>query len=292
MTTAARTLVNQVSDLLGNNGDGFTTLAAAVSTTDGTTVSLTSVEDVTVGMYILIDDEVMLVTALFDTNPATATVVRGDRGTTGATHSSGALVILNPIWSTVDIVRALNQAQDAVFPSLYVAVQDTDDVMDDEQEEYPIPSTINHLTEVAIETSVDGIYDTSRDWEYVTDSIIRIGKYVRYDGRTIRFTGYGKFDAMTLSGNLDSDFPDTNANAIEYLVIKATSNMLKERQALIGRRDAFVGITDAFQEGQPFMSALTARELDKHASELKKQIRMPRLPEYLPDPGRIYGGRY
>lgn len=292
MTTAARTLVDQVNDLLGDNGDGFTTLAAAVTTTDGTSVSLANIEDVTIGMYLLIDDEMVLVTGLTQSNPPAATVVRAQRGTTGAIHSSGALVRFNPIWGPVDLLRALNQALDSVFPALYVAVQDTDDTLDDEQEEYPIPSTINHLTEVAIETSVDGIYNTSRDWEYVTDSTIRIGDYYRYDGQTIRFTGYGKFDVMTLDGNMDSDFPDTNANALEYLVVKATSNMLKERQALIARRDAFVGITDSFQEGQPFMSALTARELDKHALELKKQIRMPRLPEYLPDPGRIYRGRY
>jgi hypothetical protein len=68
-----------------------TTLSAAVETTDGTSISVASAAGFpTKGNFrILVDDEIMLVTAVDGT---TWTVTRGAESTTGATHSNGAAV--------------------------------------------------------------------------------------------------------------------------------------------------------------------------------------------------------
>lgn len=289
MTTAARTLVNQVRDLLRDYGDGFTTLAAAISTTDGTTIYLASYEDVSPGMFLMIDDETMMVAAVYDSTPPVATVVRAQRGSTGATHTSGTMVWYNQVWSNVDIVRALNQAQDSAFPSLYQVVDDTSLTVAQDTYEYAIPATVHYLCQVQLEDGTGlSTYSRFGGWGRVTKAKFKVEYPNEYVGRKLRCLGYGKFDAMTLSGNLDTDFPDSNSNALEYLVIKATANLLKQRQGPIGKRDGFVGVTDSFQTAQPFMSTLSASQFDKHADSLLKQVRMQRIPEYLNNPGRGY----
>lgn len=68
-----------------------TTLSAAIESTDGTSISVTSAAGFpeSGNFRILVDDEIMLVTAVDGT---TWTVMRGAESTTGATHSSGAAV--------------------------------------------------------------------------------------------------------------------------------------------------------------------------------------------------------
>jgi len=68
-----------------------TTLSAAVETTDGTSISVTSATGFPAegNFRILVDDEIMLVTAVDGT---AWTVTRAAESTTGATHASGAAV--------------------------------------------------------------------------------------------------------------------------------------------------------------------------------------------------------
>lgn len=290
MATAARTVVNQVRDMLRDYGDGFTTLGAAVSDTNGTLFYVDDVGDITPGQFLQVDDEIVLVSKKYEGgNPPSISVVRGQRGTTAATHSSGAMVTLSPIWSNVDILRAINQAQDSAFPALYQSVDDSTTSIATNTYEYTVPTTMHYLCQVWVETGVGtGLYNMSRMWNRMTATKILLEDANRYVGRKLRFVGYGKFDAATISGNLDTDFPDTNPNAIEFLVVKASANLLKGRQAALGRRDSFIGVTDSFQQAQPFMSTLSAKELDRHATSLLNQIRMPRIPEFLADPSRVY----
>lgn len=70
-----------------------TTLAAAITGTGDTSISLSSTAGAPAPNYrIRIDDELMLVTAVSGSGPYTATVTRGVEGTTAATHSNGATV--------------------------------------------------------------------------------------------------------------------------------------------------------------------------------------------------------
>lgn len=289
MATAARTLVNQVRDLLRDYGDGLTTLSASVDASQ-TTWSVEDVAEMSPGMFLQVDDEVVLVHKTYPGgNPPTISVIRAQRSTTGATHASASVVTINPVWGNSEIIRAINQAQDSAFPALYQVVDDTSTAVATDTYEYTIPSTIGHLAHMQLEDGVgEGTYSLFGNWGRVTKAKIRISYPNEFVGRKLRFVGYGRFDAATLSGNLDTDFPDTNANAVEYLVVKATANLLYQRQGPLGKRDAFIGITDSFQTAQPFMSTLSASQFDKHALSLLKQVRMARIPEYLNNPGRSY----
>jgi hypothetical protein len=289
MTTAARTVVNQVRDMLRDYGDGFTTLSTAVGASD-VLAYVEEVGDIVIGTFLQIEDEVVLVSKTHPGgSPPSISIIRAQRGTTAATHAAGVLITFNPIWTNVEILRAVNQAQDSAFPSLYQTGDDSTTYVATDVYEYTVPSSIQYLCQAWVETGVGtGLYQMSRMWSRATATKILLEDADRYVGNRIRFIGYGRFSAMTLSGNIDADFPESNANAIEYLVVKATANLLKGRQATLGRRDSFVGVTDSFQQAQPFMSTLSAKELDKHALSLLNQVRMPRIPEFVADPARVY----
>ncbi len=293
MSTTAASLIEQVRSRLLDYGNGTTTLAAAVSDTTSTSISLESIADLSPKQFLMIDSELVEVRATYEGTPPTATVIRGARGSTAATHSDAAVVRIEPVFGNHEYLRFLNQALEASFPSLYSVGDDstTSDITAN-QFEYDIPSTITKLARVEIETSTSGVYEVNRSWDYQDNNTIIIENAGCITaGRGIRFIGYTKFDAMTVSGNLDSDFPETNATAVEYLVVKAGAHALRARQAPIAKRDSFIGITDAWQQAQPFMSTLSAKDFENQAASLLKSCRMPRLPEYCSDPGRVYYGR-
>ena len=292
MTTTAASLIEQVRSRLLDYGNGVITLAAAISDTSGTSVSLSSVADVAPKQFLLVDSEMLEVVATYDGNPSTVTVVRGARGSTAATHTSGVVTRIDPVFGQHEYLRFLNQALGASFPTLYSVSDSHTGTITANIYEYSIPAACNKLARVEIETSVADVFEVSRQWDYVDNAKIIIEDAGTIPtGRAIRFIGYSTFTMMTVEGSLDTDYPDTDANAIEYLVVKACSNALRARQAPIARRDSFIGVTDSFQQAQPFMSTLSAKDYEAQAKSLLKQIRMPRLPEFCSDPGRVYYGR-
>lgn len=80
-----------------------TTLGAAITTTDGTSITVAADLGVSASTQfrILIDSELMLVTAGHGTT--TWTVERGADGTTGATHANAAVVTLMGILEILDV---------------------------------------------------------------------------------------------------------------------------------------------------------------------------------------------
>lgn len=253
MTTSLATLVDRVRDLLDDYGDNTTTLGAAITDTAGTSVTLSAYTDVAAGTWLMVDYEMMYVSAV----PSTATVRRGQRGTTAATHSNGALVIINPLYHSARILNGLN----AALGKMRQQVKDTTtlDVVED-QFAYAIPSTIDNLLRIEIENSDDsGEFFVIRNWEILDGSYFRIfGVYTA--GRDIACVGTAKFDALAIGGNLDSDYPDGNANAINYLLYETAGQLLLQRQGKIAGRDSFEGMTDAFAQSQPDHSVRVARQ--------------------------------
>jgi hypothetical protein len=160
---------------------------------------------------------------------------------------------------------------------------------------YDVPSTtgvyvMDKLWRVEIESENNsGVYIPIRKWEMVDKYTFRIYDINTHSsGQVIKLVGTKPFAALTLAGNLDSDFPDTDDNATEYLVVAAMARLITDVQAQIARRDSFKGITDSFQNSQPFMSIATAKELQKDAQLLLKKCRMPLPKHYTSDPGRAY----
>ena len=263
MTTSATSLVNRVRDLLDDYGDNQTTITSAISSTSATTCDVASADDIDTGDYIEIDYECMRVTGIAT---LTLTIVRGERGSTAATHLNAATVTVDPIYFSHRVLNNLNAALGKLTKITTDAT--TLDVVED-QYAYTVPSTIDKLWRVEVENSdEEDQFFVIRNWEMLDGSKFRI--FGTYDeDRDIRCVGTSKFDTLTGSGNLDSDFPDGNPNAINYLIYETTGQLLLQRQAKIASRDSFVGLTDAFGANLPDHSVRTARQYLAEAERFK-----------------------
>ena len=242
MTTTVASLVDRVRDLLGDfEGDAATTLGAAISSTSATSIQTASIADIADGDWLLIDYELLRVTATAEGPPITVTVRRGARGTTAATHDNAALVIVNPVYHGLQILNALNGALSRMHK---LVVDESTLTIVENQFDYTIPATLDRLFRVEIENSDEASeFNVIRAWDVTDDNELRIyGTFPT--GRNLKLVGTNKFTRMAIAGSLDTDFPDTNDAALSYLVYDAVGHLLLERNAVIGKRDSFVGITD------------------------------------------------
>jgi hypothetical protein len=85
----------------------FTLTAEAVSNSE-TDIDLAEIDDVSLGSFLAIDDELMYVRAITPASK-TATVIRGQRATSAVTHANGALVEINPKFPRYRVRRALGE---------------------------------------------------------------------------------------------------------------------------------------------------------------------------------------
>jgi len=286
MTTTVSSLIVEIQDRLDDYGEGTTALSAAVSTTTGTTFSFDDTSVLKKGYWALVDNEVVEIM-----DPDDGTVRRGARGSTAATHVDAAVVRVNVLFPPHRVLGALNAALDAAYPSLHELVNDiTTLTVVTDQYNYAAPSTIEKLWRVEIESETnDGVYIPIRKWRMIDNANFRVYDINSHSsGQVIKCVGTAHFSDLTLSGNLDTDFPDTDHNAVEYLRKKAMSLLITDVQAQLARRDSFKGITDSFQNSQPFMSIATAKEMKKEAEELLKKAKMPLPQHFTPDPGMYY----
>lgn len=289
-TVATTTLIERVRALTRDYGTALTTLGAGVTDTTGTTLTVASNADMSAGDFVMIDNELMEVVSTSTTTGAT--VVRGSRGSTAATHSNGALVRIGVVWGNHEVMQRLNSALGSAYPSMYATIDDTTEVIASDTYEYDIPMNCERLVRVEIETGTDGVYLIDRQWSMQDkDTVLIEDAALHATGNTIRMVGIGRFDNLTLTGNLDSDYPTDNEAALEYLVVNAAGRLLTERQVPLGRRDSFVGITDKFQESQPYISLTTGAQLLKYSKQILRECRMQPLQEYLPSISRHYYGR-
>ena len=286
MTTSVASLITEITDRLDDWGEGTSSLTAAVSTTTGTTFNFDDTSVLKKGYWALVDNEVVEIM-----DPDDGTVRRGARGSTAATHADAAVVRVNVLFPPHRVLGALNSALDAAYPHLHELVNDiTTLTVVTDQYNYAVPTAIEKLWRVELESeSNSGVYIPIRTWEMLDNANFRIYDINSHSsGQVIKCVGTAHFTDLTLSGNLDADFPDTDHNAVEYLRKKAMSLLITDVQAQIARRDSFKGITDSFQNSQPFMSLATAKEMKKEAEELLKKARMPLPKHYTADPGLFY----
>ncbi len=274
MTTTVVSLADRVRDFLDDYGDVSTTLSSAVTTTDGTSVTPADSDGIGEGYWISIDFETMYVSTVMSGPPYTLTVRRGQRGTTAATHLSGATVLVNPKYAGNRILHALNGA----LGKMTKTVKDTSTLtFVDDQYAYAVPSTIDVVRRVEVENSdeTDEFY-VMRNWEMLDSGYFRVfGDYE--NTRNIAVVGTSNFTAMATTGNLDSTYPDDNNNAINFLVYESVGQLLLQRQGKIASRDSFEGMTDAFAQSQPDHSVRVSRQYLAEA-ERYRQIAIRQCP--------------
>lgn len=132
MTTVAELIEETTNHLYGTHRSLLNVLDGAVSDTTTTTFTMEdSVDPIAVGAFLSVDDELVYVRSK---NAATkqVTVLRGQRGSTAATHADGALVEVNPRFPRFRVRRALQDEirswPDSVFRVAAVNLDTSDGV--------------------------------------------------------------------------------------------------------------------------------------------------------------------
>lgn len=114
MTTVADLLAKCRNDYLMTGArDQRNLLNGALDASQGNLTFTYELGSIAVGARLACGLEDMYVWAVTP-NSMTATVSRGEFGTTGAAHASGATVLVNPRWSDAQILRAMNDELSAL----------------------------------------------------------------------------------------------------------------------------------------------------------------------------------
>lgn len=107
MTTVADLISETEDHLLGGDRDAINVLTNSLDTSATTLTLDMPLDAIATGSYLTVDLEVMYVKSV-DATSTTPTVIRGFLGSTAASHSAGAIVYVNPLFSKWQIWKALN----------------------------------------------------------------------------------------------------------------------------------------------------------------------------------------
>lgn len=151
-------LVAQVDDELhGNTSDleQRTTLTQNIGTTD-VQFSVTDASQISTGV-VQIDQETMWVKTV-DRNANVvyldnSTWARGFRGSTTASHTSGAAVINNPRFPSEAVVRAIQQVNRAIYPSIFQVKMDETQTAKPARISYQVPADCDIVRDVSWRTT-------------------------------------------------------------------------------------------------------------------------------------------
>ena len=171
---------NKIRSRLSAWADDVGALGAAISTTTATSATLAAALDISEKALIQIDDEVIRIKTYVAAGTSIASMLRGDRGTTAATHLNAAPVTVYPFWgwTDTDINREIDAATDWLWPDVWVLKPLTNTLLANETD-FGLPSgTIYPNGEVIkrvelLDTSVSpNEYREILGWKHVGDRLI------------------------------------------------------------------------------------------------------------------------
>lgn len=135
----------------GLRNDAVTHLVSSI-TSSATTLTINNTESIGRGI-IEIDDELIWVDS-FDRNTGVVTIApygRGYLGTTAASHSANARVVINPSFSRAAVKRDINDTIKAIFPEIF-AVGTYSFTSSPAVTTYSLPSAVHKILGVSYET--------------------------------------------------------------------------------------------------------------------------------------------
>lgn len=262
-------------------------LTGAMSDTTGTTVTVADSSIYQVRWPIEVDQETMIVR---DTPTATTlTVERGAFGSTAATHSSGASVLIRPAFYGVEILDALNEGIQACYPLIYKPVADTSLTIVGNQWEYTLPnmpgtyngSSIPIPAVSRIEIREPGVvpYFPTEAFAILRGATPTIKFFnLQTPGATVRIRGWGGFpDLADYTGSLDALWPPQG----NYLPpLYAAASLLMSGEA--GRVRQTSGAVDTREQANRVGSSLQAGQalMNRFQFELRSSA-MPPMPKHI-----------
>jgi hypothetical protein len=244
--------------------DDVGTLGAAISTTTATSATLAAALDIPVKGLLQIDDEVMRVKTYVAAGTAVGSILRGDRGTTAATHTNGSVVSVYPIWgwTDYDINREIDAAIDWLYPEVWVLTVLTNTLLSG-YKDFGLPSgyiypngAIIKKVELLDTTVSPNIYREILGWQHKSDRLIL--SLITTQTYTARIWVQGKHARLT------SDATQlTNSDPVEAIIYYACSNLLEQ---LLANRVRYTEYSAALND-----RASTPDELQRQAYYFKNQ---------------------
>ena len=259
MSTSAATLIQRTRRLLRDWPEEDVTTASISSV--GTTLTIGDGTIYPKSTFLELDQEVLYTTAAG--SGTTVAVRRGLRGSTAASHASGASILINPSFYSIEILDALNQALDACYPLIYRPVATEYTGVSDTIYEYTLPTmsgisvAIPSVYRIDVQESGDLAFRNIRAWEVIRSEAPFI-KFRRPPtaGSTVRVYGYGPFTHLSaISDTLDTYFP---VNAEFLLSDFAAAQLLASGEAFRVRSNK--GVVDARENANATGSSLRAAE--------------------------------
>jgi hypothetical protein len=297
MAVSAQTLIARTRRYVRDYPKTDSLTASAASNATSLTVADTSLY--AVGWMIQVDDgadvEAVEVKALASgTQLTVGRAAAGIPPAGGVTHATDTPILIRPKWFDTEILDALNYAIWNTYPYIYKEILAAPtETANDQRVQFTVPELVwssdtvymPHVASVEFKDSGDatGDFYPVRHWR------VRRGSgnhYIEfYDppttGTSIRIRGYGPFEYMIASGNLDSEFP---LHAQDLLVVGAAEYLLSSGEA--GRVAIDVGVIDQREQANRVGSSMSAanalqsrfeRMLYRHAMPPLSRHRVPSL---------------
>lgn len=257
-------LRNKIRARLSAWPDDVGALSAASITATVANLTLVAALDISEKALLQIDDEVIRVRTYVADGTAIASVMRGDRGSTAATHNASAVVTVYPFWgwTDFDINRAIEEAIDWLWPDVWVLKTLTNTILADNTDFglpagtiYPNGEIVKRV-ELLDETVTPNVYREILGWKHVGDRLI-LTRPTTQD-YTARLWVMGKH------ARLSSDATQlTNTDPVEAIVYYAASNLLEQ---LLANRVRYVEYSASLND-----RASTPDELQRQAYYFKNQ---------------------
>lgn len=258
-----------------------------MSDTTGTTVTVADSSIYSIRWPIEVDQETMIIRAL--PSGTTLTVERGAFGSTAATHSSGAPVLIRPAFYGVEILDALNEGIQACYPLIYKRVVDTSVTIAANTWEYTIPNmpgtyngdTIQIPRIYDLEIQEPGVVPYFPTAAYSLRRGVEGTQKIKFQnlettGALVRILGYGPFaDLADYSSSLDQSWPRP-ANYLPPLY--AAASLLMSGEA--GRVRLTAGAVDNREEANRVGSSMSAGQnlMNRFLFELSRSAMEPPRP--------------
>jgi hypothetical protein len=247
MATTLDTLVQRTRRFVRDFPLGQDSLTASITSVATTATVNTGTQFNQSGNQIVeIDYEAFLLKSV---SSNTLTVSRAFAGSTAATHASGAAVLINPAFMSVEIIDALNATKDECFPLIYRPVLDLSLSGDGTTYEFTVPNMPNTYGGDSIPipwiSKIEIKENGALDYRPVAYWTIRRGTIpkIRFQSPppicVMRVSGFGPFpDWSASTDTVDTLWPK---NAERPLITGAAARLLASGEAgrvrTIGPRD-------------------------------------------------------
>lgn len=224
MTTRSELITRISAALHSYSGvhEAVTHLTGGISDT-ATSLPVNSTDSAKRGM-VEIDDEMIYVDSVSSTL-SVPPFGRGYRGSTAASHSSGAMVMFDPAFPRYEIGKAIDQVVEALYPALYQVLETTLDsqVVD---RSYALPAGVEQVLRVETKWDQDpaDYWHPINNYEFEPGTAPVLNLYEgALPGWDIRVVYTKKFDELT-TDFATSGLPESYVDLIEYGV---TSRMIR-----------------------------------------------------------------